>query len=71
MRADLDLTGGLVVAEAVMMALAPLLGFATGLRAHLIVPRSLGGEWIDQLCDPSGHLGSANAMSRAVVRRDN
>ncbi len=89
MRANLGLTGGLIMAEAVMMALAPALGrqqahelvyaacarvidtgsdLATELRAHPVVVASLGGDRIDQLCDPAGHLGSARAMTSSVAR---
>ena len=88
MRANLDLTDGLIVAEAVMMALAPDLGrqvahrtvsaacrravdrgtdLATSLRADPDVVDRLGLDRIDALCDPSRYLGSARAMTRAVV----
>ncbi|SMD18283.1 class-II fumarase/aspartase family protein [Lentzea albidocapillata] len=89
MRANLDITGGLIMAEAVMMALAPVLGrqhahelvyaacsrvidtrsdLATELRASPVVLEYLGADRIDQLCDPSGYLGSARAMTESVLR---
>lgn len=88
MRANLDLSGGLVVAEAVMMALAPVLGrqaahhavydacreaidsgtsLATALHRHPEVVDVLGAPRIDELCEPTGYLGSARAMTRTVI----
>lgn len=88
MRANLDLTGGLIVAEAVMMALAPILGrhrahelvyaacaqvintgrdLASELRRQPEVTASLGADQILRLCDPTGYLGSAQAMTRSVT----
>lgn len=88
MRANLDLSHGLVVAEAVMMALAPALGrqgahhwvyqacrraieegtdLAAQLRDDPEITEHLDAAEIDRLCDPSGYLGSAVAMTRAVV----
>lgn len=88
MRANLDLSHGLVVAEAVMMALAPALGrqsahhgvyeacrraierrsdLATELHRDPAISQLLDAATIDRLCEPSGYLGSARAMTRAVV----
>ncbi|WP_243794260.1 adenylosuccinate lyase family protein [Saccharopolyspora gloriosae] len=88
MRSNTALTGGLIVAEAVMMAVAPALGrqrahevvydacsqaiehgrdLATELRRHPDLLAELGGDRIDELCDPSNYLGSAHAMTSGVV----
>ncbi|MFD8863247.1 adenylosuccinate lyase family protein [Streptomyces sp. NPDC059590] len=89
MRRNTHLTGGLIVAEAVMMDLAPVLGrqqahdvvyeacrtaIETGttleaeLRGHPELVDRIGAERIAELCDPARYLGSATAMTRAVVR---
>ena len=88
MRSNTRLTGGLIVAEAVMMAVAPSFGrqrahdivydacrqaiergsdLATELRRHGELVALLGEEGIDALCDPTGYLGSARAMTMSIV----
>ncbi|MFE2942320.1 adenylosuccinate lyase family protein [Streptomyces sp. NPDC059255] len=90
MRSNTLLTGGLIVAEAVMMDVAPVLGrnqahevvyeacraaieTGTTLEAELLthddLVRHLGAARIKELCDPARYLGSARAMTRAVVGR--
>ena len=90
MRRNLDLSRGLVVAEAVMMALAPELGrqvahetvyracrralengtdLASELRRDDAVTVLLTPDAIDRICDPAGYLGSAQALTRAVLDR--
>jgi 3-carboxy-cis,cis-muconate cycloisomerase len=91
MRSNLDLSHGLIAAEAAMMALAPMLGrqtahrtvyeacrraiesgtdLATELRRDQDIVDKLGNDGIDELCDPAGYLGSAQAMTRAVLDGD-
>jgi 3-carboxy-cis,cis-muconate cycloisomerase len=88
MRSNTRLTGGLIVAEAVMMAVAPSFGrqrahdivydacrqaiergsdLATELQRHGELVALLGEEGIDALCDPTGYLGSARAMTMSIV----
>lgn len=83
MRRNLDLTGGLIVAEAVMMALAARLGRGPAhdlvygacrkaldggtklideLRRMPEVTAAMDDATLVRLCDPSGYLGSADAM---------
>ncbi|ONI70769.1 3-carboxy-cis,cis-muconate cycloisomerase [Actinosynnema sp. ALI-1.44] len=84
MRANVDMTGGLVMAEAVVTALAPSMGRATAsevvtelatsgrpFRAALLAdPRiSLSEEDIDRALDPAGYLGSANEWTDRALRR--
>jgi len=76
MRANLDASGGLVVAERISYALAPRLGRG---EAHAVVAAAasarsfrealladgrvgLSAEELDSLLDPSGYLGSAEAL---------
>jgi 3-carboxy-cis,cis-muconate cycloisomerase len=88
MRSNLDLSRGLIVAEAAMMALAPLLGrqeahhtvyeacrraidndtdLATELRDDPAIADRLTESDIARVCDPMGYLGSAAAMTQAVI----
>ncbi len=90
MRANLDLTGGLVAAERVALALAAEWGREpaqqvvreASLRAaeqrrplqdilgeRPDVTRLLDAETLDALCDPAGHLGSAEAIVDRVLDR--
>ncbi|WP_410668020.1 adenylosuccinate lyase family protein [Amycolatopsis sp. cmx-4-68] len=89
MRANLGLTSGLIAAEAVMMALAPILGrqrahelvyaacarvldsgsdLASELCGQPDITASLEPDRIRRLCDPTGYLGSAQVMARAVAQ---
>lgn len=88
MRENTAITGGLIVAEAVMMAVAPVLGrqqahhviyaackaaidnrttLESELLKHSELVQDLGADRIAQLCDPSGYLGSAGAMTKQVI----
>jgi 3-carboxy-cis,cis-muconate cycloisomerase len=88
MRDNLGLTRGLILAEAVMMAIAPHVGRqraheivceacarATESRTELVdelfkvpdVVKSLGGEALRKLSDPSAYLGNARTMAESVV----
>nr|WP_232328105.1 3-carboxy-cis,cis-muconate cycloisomerase [Kibdelosporangium sp. MJ126-NF4]CEL17158.1 3-carboxy-cis,cis-muconate cycloisomerase [Kibdelosporangium sp. MJ126-NF4]CTQ91613.1 3-carboxy-cis,cis-muconate cycloisomerase (EC 5.5.1.2) [Kibdelosporangium sp. MJ126-NF4] len=84
MRANVDMTGGLVMAEAVVTALAPTLGRAAAsevvtelatsgqpFRAALIADTriSLSEEDIDMALDPATYLGSANEFIDRALRR--
>jgi 3-carboxy-cis,cis-muconate cycloisomerase len=84
MRANIDLTGGVVMAEAVVTRLAPLMGriqagdlvaeiVGSGqqFRAALLAdPRvELSEEDIDRALDPAGYLGSAAAFIDRALRR--
>ena len=84
------MTQGLIVAEAVMMGLAPHLGrqqahdvvyeacreaLAQGrslfdvLAANTVVTAALPADRLRALCDPANYLGSARAMTDAIVAR--
>ncbi|MFC0108531.1 3-carboxy-cis,cis-muconate cycloisomerase [Kibdelosporangium aridum] len=84
MRANVDMTGGLVMAEAVVTALAPAIGRAAAagivkeiatsghpFRAALLKdPRvRLSEEDIDKALDPAGYLGSADEFIDRALRR--
>jgi 3-carboxy-cis,cis-muconate cycloisomerase len=84
MRANIDMTGGVVMAEAVVTQLAPLVGrieagdlvaeiVGSGqqFRAALLAdPRvSLSEEDIDRALDPAGYLGSAADFIDRALRR--
>jgi 3-carboxy-cis,cis-muconate cycloisomerase len=84
MRANIELTGGVVMAEAVVTRLAPLMGriqagdlvseiVGSGqqFRAALLAdPRvELSEEDIDQALDPAGYLGSAATFIDRALRR--
>ncbi|MBE1464271.1 3-carboxy-cis,cis-muconate cycloisomerase [Kibdelosporangium phytohabitans] len=84
MRANVDMTGGLVMAEAVVTALAPAMGRATAsevvtelatsgrpFRSALLTdPRiSLSEEDIDKALDPAAYLGAANELTDRALRR--
>jgi 3-carboxy-cis,cis-muconate cycloisomerase len=84
MRANIDLTGGVVMAEAVVTRLAPLMGriqagdlvaeiVGSGqqFRAALLAdPRvKLSEEDIDAVLDPSGYTGSAAVFIDRALRR--
>lgn len=84
MRANVDMTGGLVMAEAVVTALAPAMGRARAsevvtelatsgqpFRAALMAdPRiSLSEEDIETVLDPAAYLGSADEFIDRALRR--
>jgi 3-carboxy-cis,cis-muconate cycloisomerase len=84
MRATIGMTGGVVMAEAVVTRLAPLMGRIEAgdlvaeiagsgqpFRAALLAdPRvSLSEEDIDRALDPAGYLGSAAAFIDRALRR--
>jgi 3-carboxy-cis,cis-muconate cycloisomerase len=84
MRANIGMTGGVVMAEAVVTRLAPLMGRIEAgdlvaeiagsgqpFRAALLAdPRiSLSEEDIDRALDPAGYLGSAAAFIDRALRR--
>jgi 3-carboxy-cis,cis-muconate cycloisomerase len=76
MRANLDASGGLVVAERISFALAPRLGrreahtvvaeaaSAPSFREALLADEQVGlsAEELGALLDPAGYLGSAEAL---------
>jgi 3-carboxy-cis,cis-muconate cycloisomerase len=84
MRANIDMTGGLVMAEAVVTRLAPLIGRVEAgdlvaeiagsgqpFRAALLAdPRiTLSEEDIDGALDPAGYLGAAAEFVDRALRR--
>lgn len=90
MRKNLEMTRGLIVAEAVMMGLAPHLGRQQAhdvvyeacrealaqngslfdvLATNKVVSAALTADQLRALCDPANYLGSAGAMTDAIVAR--
>ncbi|CAM3835956.1 3-carboxy-cis,cis-muconate cycloisomerase [Kibdelosporangium persicum] len=84
MRANVDMTGGLVMAEAVVTALAPAMGRAAASEAVTEIAKSgrpfrqaliddpridLSEEDIDKALDPAGYLGCANEFIDRALRR--
>jgi 3-carboxy-cis,cis-muconate cycloisomerase len=84
MRANLELTGGLILTEAVSTALADRVGRAEAkravteasqneepLREALVAATELSEDEIDRLLDPGNYLGSASAfVDRALAAHE-
>ena len=73
MRADLDLTGGLIVSERLSIALGTRepVERAARLAVEQGVPlrETLAGHHVDELLDPAAYLGSAQALTDRALRR--